>query len=104
MFKITPGDTVEIFSIVIGTQPLSVTWQHNDSRVVNQTILNDTNFLLSEVIHTGMMFSKLTITNVGEDAQGVYKVVANNTGGQVESEEAQLVLGEFAKPCTCIVP
>ena len=70
MVNITPGDTIEIISLIVGTRPLSVTWQHNGSRVVNQTTPNNTHFLLTEVIHTGMMLSKLTITNVGEGVQG----------------------------------
>ena len=94
VFKIAPGDTVEIVSIVIGTQPLSVTWYHNGSRVVNDTTVNDTHFSLKEIIYSEMLFSKLTITNVGEGAQGVYKIAANNVGGRTESEEAQLRLGK----------
>ena len=74
---------------------LLATWQHNSFRVVNQT-LNNTHFLLTEFIYSeNNTFSKLTITNVGEGAQGVYRVVAINDGGRAESEEAQLMLSEF---------
>ena len=94
MIKSTPGDTTEIVSITTGTQPLSVTWYHNGSRVVNNTTINDTHFSLTEIIYSEMLFSKLTISNVGEGAQGVYKIVANNVGGRAESGEAQLRLGK----------
>jgi hypothetical protein len=92
VIKSTLGDTVEIISITTGTQPLSVTWYHNGSRVVNDTTVNDTHFSLTEIIYSEMLFSKLTISNVGEGAQGVYKIVANNVGGRAESGEAQLML------------
>ena len=97
VIKSPPGDTVEIISIIISTQPLSVTWEHNGSRLVNQTTINDTHFLLTEVIYSenNIICSILTITNVGEGAQGVYKVVAINNGGRAESAEAELMLGEF---------
>jgi hypothetical protein len=94
VFKSTPGETTEILSVTVGTQPLHVTWQHNGSRVVNNTTLNNTHFSLTELIYSEMIFSKLTIDSVGEIAQGVYKMIANNGGGQAESGEAQLMLGE----------
>jgi hypothetical protein len=92
VFKSTPGETTEILSVTVGTQPLHVTWQHNGSRVVNNTTLNNTHFSLTELIYSEMIFSKLTIDSVGEIAQGVYKMIANNGGGQAESGEAQLML------------
>ena len=95
VIKTTPGDTMEITSIIIGTDPLSITWTHNGSIIVNLTTLNNTSFVLNEVPYlNNMHFSKLTISGVGEVAQGVYKIVANNNGGRAESEEAQLMLGE----------
>ena len=106
VIKKTRGENIEIIAITVGRLPLNINWTHNGSIIVNLTTLNNTSFMLTDVPYSdNMHFSKLTISSVGEVAQGVYKIVANNTGGRVESEEeVQLMLGELHKACPYIGP
>lgn len=95
VFKSSPGATKVISSLIVGSQPLLVTWQHNGTDVINNSSIHNTQFTVNQFDDSNTIFSQLTINGVGEVAQGVYKIVANNGAGRDESREAQLMLGEL---------
>ena len=44
------------------------------------------------VVVSGAISNKLRITNIEESDEGVYKCVASNKGGQVESNTATVIV------------
>lgn len=94
IFKSSPGETQVITSLTTGSQPLNVTWRHNGNKVINNSIINSTQFVFLKINdpENQEVFSQLTIHGVGAVAQGTYKIVVTNDVGQDESQEAQLML------------
>ena len=96
-----PGIDTTIHSLTSGTQPLNVTWQHNGMNLSRLSILNNTHYDLRGAIDDQTVFSVLTIKSLGNATQGVYKIVANNSGGVTMSEAAELTIGEVQSTVLC---
>ena len=85
------GEERLLESLTTGSQPLTVTWQHNGSNIN----MSDPMFILYSLPTDDATYSTLTINSMAEVTQGEYKIVANNLQGQTVSEAAQLMLGEL---------
>lgn len=89
------GDTQMLDCLTEGSQPLDVIWQHDGSVVVNNSLVNISQYLIRKIPFSNGAYSILTIDSVTEYVQGIYKCVAYNNAGEAESEKVQLMLGEY---------
>ena len=89
------GDTQELDCLTVGSLPLDVTWLHDGSVVVNNSLVNITQYLIRKIPLSNGAYSILTIDGVTEYVQGTYKCVAYNNAGEAESDKVELMLGEY---------
>ena len=97
--RLTPGDNLLVYTLISGTQPLRVNWQHNGSKMMNY---RTEHYIIQNFTDDETTFCTLNFTAVVEGNQGVYNIMASNSGGRIMSTEmAQLVIGKPA-PCACV--
>lgn len=88
------GGTQRLDCLTEGSQPLDVTWLHDGTVVVNNSLVNISQYLIQNISFNTGAYSILTIDSVTEHVQGIYKCAAYNSAGEAESDKVQLMLGE----------
>ena len=92
-YKLAADQDLHIQTITRGTLPLKVVWQHNNSNI---SINSQYNLIEIQDDAGEVVLSTLVIRRMKELLQGVYKIVANNSGGiTTVSPEIMLLLGEL---------
>lgn len=83
-------------TLITGTIPITIVWQHNSSNLTN----NNRQIVSLFEAEDGVL-SILTISDFREDDQGSYRVIASNNRGLAVSPTETLTLGE---PCKWLLP
>lgn len=92
--KSSRGENQTLDCLTLGSLPLDVTWLHDGSVIVNNSLVNISQYSINKITLPTGAYSSLTINSVTEYVQGIYRCVGYNSAGEGESDKVQLMLGE----------